>query len=205
MANFFIDRPVFAWVVALFILLAGLLALPQLPVAQYPNVAPPQIELTLSYPGASPQTLDESVVSLVEQELNGVNHLLYFSSSSSQGSATLTVTFQPGTDPELAKVDIQNRLKVVEPRLPRAVTQQGIQIEETSAGYLLFVTLTATDARLDTTALSDYLARNVVNELRRLDGVGKAQLFGAEHALRVWLDPSRLVAVGLTPADVTRA
>jgi multidrug efflux pump len=168
-------------------------------------VAPPQIELTLSYPGASPQTLDESVVSLVEQELNGVNHLLYFSSSSSQGSATLTVTFQPGTDPELAKVDIQNRLKVVEPRLPRAVTQQGIQIEETSAGYLLFVTLTATDERLDTTALSDYLARNVVNELRRLDGVGKAQLFGAEHALRVWLDPSRLVAVGLTPADVTRA
>ena len=172
MANFFIDRPGFAWEVALFILLAGLLALPQLPVAQYPNVAPPQIELTLSYPGASPQTLDESVVSLVEQELNGVNHLLYFSSSSSQGSATLTVTFQPGTDPELAKVDIQNRLKVVEPRLPRAVTQQGIQIEETSAGYLLFVTLTATDARLDTTALSDYLARNVVNELRRLDGVG---------------------------------
>ncbi|MDT3721253.1 multidrug efflux RND transporter permease subunit [Pseudomonas oryzihabitans] len=205
MANFFIDRPVFAWVVALFILLAGLLAIPQLPVAQYPNVAPPQIELTLSYPGASPQTLDESVVSLVEQELNGVKHLLYFSSSSSQGSATLTVTFQPGTDPELAKVDIQNRLKVVEPRLPRAVTQQGIQIEETSAGYLLFVTLTATDERLDTTALSDYLARNVVNELRRLDGVGKAQLFGAEHALRVWLDPSRLVAVGLTPADVTRA
>jgi len=205
MANFFIDRPVFAWVVALFILLAGLLAIPQLPVAQYPNVAPPQIELTLSYPGASPQTLDESVVSLVEQELNGVNHLLYFSSSSSQGSATLTVTFQPGTDPELAKVDIQNRLKVVEPRLPRPVTQQGIQIEETSAGFLLFVTLTATDDRLDTTALSDYLARNVVNELRRLDGVGKAQLFGAEHALRVWLDPSRLVAVGLTPADVTRA
>ncbi len=205
MANFFIDRPVFAWVVALFILLAGLLALPQLPVAQYPNVAPPQIELTLSYPGASPQTLDESVVSLVEQELNGVNHLLYFSSNSSQGSATLTVTFQPGTDPELAKVDIQNRLKVVEPRLPRAVTQQGIQIEETSAGYLLFVTLTATDERLDTTALSDYLARHVVNELRRLDGVGKAQLFGAEHALRVWLDPSRLLAVGLTPADVTRA
>ncbi|MFJ3486048.1 multidrug efflux RND transporter permease subunit [Pseudomonas sp. NPDC090202] len=205
MAQFFIGRPVLAWVIALFIVLAGLLAIPQLPVAQYPSVAPPQIELTATYPGASAQTIDESVVSLIEQELNGVNHLLYFSSSSSQGTATLTITFQPGTNPELAKVDVQNRLKVVEPRLPRAVTQQGLQIEETSAGFLMIAALSSTDGRLDSTALSDYLARNVVNELKRLDGVGKAQLFGSERAMRIWIDPQKLVAFNLTPTDVTQA
>ncbi|MEE3509572.1 efflux RND transporter permease subunit [Pseudomonas sp. 10C3] len=205
MAQFFIGRPVFAWVIALFIVLAGLLAIPNLPVAQYPSVAPPQIELTATYPGASAQTIDETVVSLIEQELNGVNHLLYFSSSSSQGSATLTITFQPGTNPELAKVDVQNRIKMVEPRLPRAVTQQGMQIEETSAGYLMIATLTSLDGRLDEIGLSDYLTRNVVNELKRLDGVGKAQLFGSERAMRIWLDPQKLVAFALTPADVNQA
>ncbi|WP_288657642.1 MULTISPECIES: efflux RND transporter permease subunit [Pseudomonas] len=205
MPDFFIRRPVFAWVVALFILLAGVLAIPNLPVAQYPNVAPPQIEITATYPGATPQTLDESVVSLIEQELNGVNHLLYFSSSSSQGMATLTVTFKPGTDPELGKVDIQNRLKTIESRLPRAVTQQGLEIEEVSAGFLMLITLTSTDGRLDETGLSDYMARNVVNELKRIEGVGKAQLFGAERAMRIWIDPQKLVAFNLTPADVSQA
>ncbi|MBC3955194.1 efflux RND transporter permease subunit [Pseudomonas triticifolii] len=205
MALFFISRPVFAWVIALFIVLAGLLAIPNLPVAQYPSVAPPQIELTATYPGASAQTIDESVVSLIEQELNGVNHLLYFSSSSSQGTATMTITFQNGTDPELAKVDVQNRLKVIEPRLPRAVSQQGLQIEETSAGFLMIGTLTSTDGRLDEIALSDYMARNVVNELKRLEGVGKAQLFGSERAMRIWIAPQKLVAYNLTPADVSQA
>jgi multidrug efflux pump len=205
MPNFFISRPIFAWVVALFILLAGVLAIPTLPVAQYPNVAPPQIELTASYPGASPQTMDEGVVSLIEQELNGVNNLLYFSSSSSQGMATLTVTFKPGTDSELAKVDIQNRLKTVESRLPRAVTQQGLQIEEVSAGFLMLITLTSIDGRSDEIALSDYMARNVVNELKRIDGVGKAQLFGAQRAMRIWVDPQKLASFNLTPADVSQA
>ncbi|GFM80182.1 multidrug efflux RND transporter permease subunit [Pseudomonas cichorii] len=205
MAQFFIDRPVFAWVIALFIVLAGLLAIPKLPVAQYPSVAPPQIELTATYPGASANTIDESVVSLIEQELNGVNHLLYFSSSSSQGTATMTITFQPGTNPELAKVDVQNRLKVIEPRLPRAVSQQGLQLEEISAGFLMIATLTSTDGRLDEIALSDYLTRNVVNELKRLNGVGKAQLFGSERAMRIWIDPQKLVAFNLTPSDVSQA
>ncbi|GFM84846.1 multidrug efflux RND transporter permease subunit [Pseudomonas cichorii] len=205
MAPFFIDRPVFAWVIALFIVLAGLLAIPKLPVAQYPSVAPPQIELTATYPGASANTIDESVVSLIEQELNGVNHLLYFSSSSSQGTATMTITFQPGTNPELAKVDVQNRLKVIEPRLPRAVSQQGLQLEEISAGFLMIATLTSTDGRLDEIALSDYLTRNVVNELKRLNGVGKAQLFGSERAMRIWIDPQKLVAFNLTPSDVSQA
>ncbi|KAF0866789.1 efflux RND transporter permease subunit [Pseudomonas sp. LD120] len=205
MPQFFIDRPVFAWVVAFFILLGGALAIPQLPVAQYPSVAPPQIEIYAVYPGASAQTLDESVVSLIEQELNGADHLLYFSSQSSLGSATITATFQPGTNPELAQVDVQNRLKAVEPRLPQAVTQQGLQVEKVSAGFLLLITLTSNDGRLDNVALSDYLARNVMNEIRRVEGVGKAQLYGAERAMRIWLDPQKLIGFNLTPADVNAA
>ncbi|KIH83803.1 efflux RND transporter permease subunit [Pseudomonas batumici] len=205
MPHFFIDRPVFAWVVALFILLAGALAIPQLPVAQYPNVAPPKVEIQTVYPGASAQTVDESVVSLIEQELNGADHLLYFESQSSLGSATITATFQPGTNPEMAQVDVQNRLKAVEPRLPAAVTQQGLKVEKVSAGFLLLATLTSSDGKYDESALSDYLARNVMNEIKRLDGVGKAQLYGAERAMRIWIDPQKLVGFNLTPADVSAA
>ncbi|WP_325917770.1 efflux RND transporter permease subunit [Pseudomonas frederiksbergensis] len=205
MPHFFIDRPVFAWVVALFILLAGILAIPQLPVAQYPVVAPPQIEIYAVYPGASAQTIDESVVSLIEEELNGADNLLYFESQSSLGSATITATFQPGTNPELAQVDVQNRLKAVESRLPQAVTQQGLQVDKVSAGFLLLITLTSSDGKLDDVALSDYLARNVMNEIKRLDGVGKAQLYGAERAMRIWIDPRKLVGFNLTPADVNAA
>ena len=205
MPQFFIDRPVFAWVVALFILLAGALAIPQLPVAQYPDVAPPQIEIYAVYPGASAQTVDESVVSLIEEELNGADHLLYFESQSSLGSATIKATFQPGTNPELAQVDVQNRLKVVEARLPQAVNQQGLQVEKVSSGFLLLITLTSSDGKLDDVALSDYLARNVMNEIKRLDGVGKAQLYGAERAMRIWIDPQKLIAFNLTPADVNSA
>ncbi len=170
MPQFFIDRPVFAWVVALFILLAGALAIPQLPVAQYPNVAPPQVEIYAVYPGASAATMDESVVSLIEQELNGTDGLLYFESQSSLGSASITATFKPGTDPEMAQVDVQNRLKAVESRLPQAVIQQGLQVEKISSGFLMLVTLTAdSSSALDEVALSDYLARNVMNEVKRID------------------------------------
>ncbi|MGH8464727.1 MAG: efflux RND transporter permease subunit, partial [Pseudomonas sp.] len=205
MPQFFIDRPVFAWVVALFILLAGALAIPQLPVAQYPDVAPPQVEIYAVYPGASAQTIDESVVSLIEEELNGADNLLYFSSQSSLGSATITATFEPGTNPDLAQVDVQNRLKVVESRLPRPVTQQGLQVEKVSTGFLLLVTLTAEDGNLDEVTLSDFLARNVMNEIRRLKGVGKAQLYGSERAMRIWLDPQKLIGYNLTPDDVNAA
>jgi multidrug efflux pump len=205
MPQFFIDRPIFAWVVALFILLAGALAIPQLPVAQYPNVAPPQVEIYAVYPGASAATIDESVVSLIEQELNGADNLLYFSSQSSLGSATITATFEPGTHPDLAQVDVQNRLKVVESRLPRAVTQQGLQVEKVSSGFLLLVTLTSSDGSLDESALGDFLARSVVNEVRRIKGVGKLQMHGSERAMRVWIDTRKLVGLNLTPDDVTQA
>ncbi|MFK3776099.1 multidrug efflux RND transporter permease subunit [Pseudomonas sp. NPDC089406] len=205
MPQFFIERPVFAWVVALFILLLGGLAIPQLPVAQYPDVAPPQVEIYAVYPGASAATLDESVVSIIEQELNGADNLLYFESQSSLGSATITASFQPGTNPDLAQVDVQNRLKVVESRLPRAVTQQGLQVEKVSTGFLLLATLTSEDGRLDEIALSDILARNVMNEIRRVKGVGKAQLYGSERAMRIWIDPAKLVGFNLTPNDVAVA
>ena len=205
MPQFFIDRPVFAWVVALFILLAGALAIPQLPVAQYPNVAPPQVEIYAVYPGASAATMDESVVSLIEQELNGADNLLYFESQSSLGSATITATFAPGTNPDLAQVDVQNRLKVVESRLPRPVTQQGLQVEKVSTGFLLLATLTSEDGKLDETALSDILARNVMDEIRRHKGVGKAQLYGSERAMRIWIDPRKLIGFNLTPNDVAEA
>ncbi len=145
------------------------------------------------------------MVSLIEEELNGADNLLYFESQSSLGSATITATFQPGTNPELAQVDVQNRLKAVESRLPQAVTQQGLQVDKVSAGFLLLITLTSSDGKLDDVALSDYLARNVMNEIKRLDGVGKAQLYGAERAMRIWIDPQKLVGFNLTPADVNAA
>jgi multidrug efflux pump len=205
MPQFFIDRPIFAWVVALFILLAGALAIPQLPVAKYPNVAPPKVEVYAVYPGASAQTLDESVVSLIEQELNGTDGLMYFESQSSLGSASITATFKPGIDPEMAQVDVQNRLKAVESRLPQAVMQQGLQVEKVSSGFLMLVTLTAHNSPLDEVALSDYLARNVMNEIKRIEGVGKAQLYGAERAMRIWIDPQKLIGFHMTPADVNQA
>jgi multidrug efflux pump len=167
MAKFFIDRPVFAWVIALFILLAGVLSIPNLPVSQYPQIAPPSIVVTSIYPGASAQTVDESVTSLIEQEMNGVENLLYIESQSqSDGQSQVTVTFKTGTNPELAAVDVQNRLKRVEARLPQAVVQQGVTVSRTRSNLLLFANLISTDGTHSPIALGDYLARNVINELK---------------------------------------
>jgi multidrug efflux pump len=193
MAKFFIDRPVFAWVIALFIMLAGLLSMRTLPISQYPTIAPPQIVITATYPGASAATLDESVTSLIEQELNGAEGLQYIESQSqSNGQTQVTATFLPGTNPDLAAVDVQNRMKRVEPRLPESVKQQGVQVTKSRANFLLFTTLASTDGRLDPIALGDYLSRNVLNEIRRVPGVGQAQLFGTERAMRIWIDPAKL-------------
>ena len=206
MAKFFIDRPVFAWVIALFILLAGALSITRLPIAQYPTIAPPSIVVTANYPGASAKTLDDSVTSLIEQEINGADGLQYMESQSeANGQTQITVTFQPGTDADLAAVDVQNRLKRVEARLPQAVMQQGVQVTKARSNFLLFITLSSTDGRLDPVALGDYLSRNVLNEVKRVPGVGQAQLFGTERAMRVWVDPAKLVGVKLTPADVATA
>ncbi|WP_044875344.1 efflux RND transporter permease subunit [Pseudomonas sp. LFM046] len=208
MSKFFITRPNFAWVVALFISLAGLLVIPLLPVAQYPNVAPPQITISATYPGASAKVLVDSVTSVIEESLNGAKDLLYFeSTNNSNGIAEIVVTFQPGTDPQLAQVDVQNRLKKAEARMPQPVLSQGIQVEQTSAGFLLIYALSYKEGseHADTTALGDFAARNINNELRRVPGVGKLQFFSSEAAMRVWIDPQKLVGYGLSIDDVSNA
>ncbi|WP_248920370.1 efflux RND transporter permease subunit [Pseudomonas entomophila] len=207
MSKFFINRPNFAWVMALFISLAGLLVIPALPVAQYPSVAPPQISITASYPGASAKVLVESVTSIIEESLNGAKGLLYYeSTNNSNGVAEVLVTFEPGTEPDMAQVDVQNRLKKAEARMPQAVLTQGLKVEQASSGFLLIYALTSTASDSgDTTALADYAVRNINNELLRVPGVGKLQFFSSEAAMRVWVDPQKLVGYGLSIDDINTA
>ena len=206
MAQFFIDRPIFAWVIALFVMVLGAVSITQLPVSQYPPVAPPAIVISATYPGASAQTLEDSVLSIVEREMNGSPGLIYMESvAQANGSGTLTLTFEPGTNADLAQVDVQNRLSRAAPRLPSAVTQQGVRVEKSRSNFLLFTILSSSDPAWDPVALGDYGSRNVLPELQRVPGVGQAQLFGTERAMRVWLDPARLQGYGLSAADVTAA
>jgi multidrug efflux pump len=206
MARFFIDRPIFAWVIALFILVLGGVAITQLPISQYPRVAPPSIVVTAAYPGASAQTLEDSVLSVIEREMNGSPGLIYMESvSQANGTGTLTLSFESGTNPELAQVDVQNRLSRATPRLPQAVTQQGVRVDKANANFLLFVILSSDRPEFDPIALGDFASRNVVPEIQRIPGVGQAQLFGTERAMRIWLDPAKLVGFGLSSADVNAA
>jgi multidrug efflux pump len=206
MAQFFIDRPIFAWVIALFILLLGGVAIKQLPIAQYPSVAPPSIVLTATYPGASAQTLEDSVISVIEQEMNGSPGLIYIESvSQANGVGSITLTFESGTDANLAQVDVQNRLSRAAPRLPAAVTQQGVRVDKARANFLLFTILSSDNPALDPVALGDYASRTVLPELQRIPGVGQAQLFGTERSMRIWIDPAKLVGFNLAPTDVNAA
>ncbi|MBE2292989.1 MAG: efflux RND transporter permease subunit, partial [Xanthomonadaceae bacterium] len=206
MPHFFINRPVFAWVIALFIILLGLIAIPRLPIARFPSVAPPSVTIYATYPGATPQAMNDSVLSVIERELSSVKHLLYYESSSdTSGSAEITAIFKPGTDPEMAQVDVQNRLKAVEARLPQVVRQNGLGVESAASNFLMVVGLKSVDGRYDGTELSDYMARNVTEELRRIDGVGRVQLFGAEQALRIWVDPAKLNAFGVSMGEINAA
>ena len=206
MARFFIDRPIFAWVVAIFIMLAGLLAIPKLPIAQYPNVAPPQISVSTSYPGASPEDIYQSVTRPIEEELNGVPGLIYFESTSeSSGRISINVTFEPGTNIGEAQVEVQNRIARVEPRLPRSVTQQGLRVEQAGTSFLMMVALTSVDGNTDAIGLGDYLSRNVLGELRRVPGVGSAQLFATQRSMRIWMDPDKMLGLSLTSNDVISA
>ena len=205
-SKFFIDRPIFAWVIALFIVVLGTAAITKLPVSQYPTVAPPSIVITTAYPGASAQVLESSVLAVIEQELNGAPNLIYMESSAdANGGGQITVTFEPGTDVAIAQIEVQNRLSRATPRLPSAVTQQGVRVDKARSNFLLFVMLTSKNPAYDPVALGDYAARNIQPELLRVPGVGQAQLFGTERAMRVWIDPGKLVGLGLTPADVTSA
>ena len=204
MPRFFIDRPVFAWVIAIAIVLVGVIAIPRMAIERYPTVAPPTISITATYPGATPQTMNDSVVSLIEREISSVKRLLYFESSTdTSGTATITATFEPGTDPELAQVDVQNRLRTAEPRLPQVVRQTGVFVEAASSNFLALVNIQSD--RLDAEALGDYAARYVVEELKRIPGVGRVQQFGSERAMRIWIDPAKLASFNLSMSDVTAA
>lgn len=206
MPQFFIDRPIFAWVVAIFIMLGGVIAIPLLPIAQYPNVAPPQVSVNAIYAGAAPEDIYQSVTRPIEEELNGVAGLLYFESTSdSSGMVSITATFAPGTDSSQASIDVQNAVRRVEPRLPQVVKQVGIRVEEAGSGFLMMVALTSTDGSLDVVGLGDYLNRNVLSEIRRIDGVGRAQLFATPRAMRIWIDPDKMVGLNLTSDDITNA
>lgn len=205
-SQFFIKRPIFAWVIAIFIILFGVLSIPKLPISRFPSVAPPSISIYATYPGATPETLNDSVVTLIERELSGVKNLLYYSATSdATGQATITATFKPGTDPELAQVDVQNRIKSVEPRLPQPVRQQGLMVEAASSGFLMMVGISSPNDQFKEIDLSDYLVRNVVEELKRVEGVGRIQSFGSEKAMRIWIDPNKLVSYQLSIKDVTTA
>ncbi|WP_421481016.1 multidrug efflux RND transporter permease subunit, partial [Agrobacterium rosae] len=206
MAQLFIRRPILAWVFALFISIAGIIALPFLPIAQYPKVAPPQLTISTTYPGASPQDIYQGVTRLIEDELNGVEGLMYFESTSdTSGQVSINATFEAGTNINQASVDVQNAIRRVEARLPSAVAAQGVTVEEAASGFLMFITLTSTDGTMDEVALGDYLNRNVLGELRRIEGVGRAQLFSSQRAMRVWIDADKLVGLNLTAGDINSA
>jgi multidrug efflux pump len=206
MARFFIDRPVFAWVISLLIMLLGGLAITQLPVAQYPNIAPPSISVLAYYAGASAEVLQDSVTSVIEQQLNGIDNLQYVSSSSdSSGASTITLFFRPGTDPDVAQVQVQNKVQLATPSLPAVVQLSGITVAKTARNFLLIVALSSPDGSLDEQALGNYIAANVLDPIRRLPGVGEALEFGTQYAMRIWLDPDRLTSFNLTAGDVVSA
>jgi multidrug efflux pump len=206
MPNFFIDRPIFAWVLALVVMLAGGLSILQLPVNQYPSIAPPAVGISVRYPGASAQTVQDTVVQVIEQQLNGIDGLRYMSSdSNSDGSMSINVTFEQGTDPDIAQVQVQNKLQLATPLLPQEVQQQGIRVTKSTVNFLMVVGLVSEDGSYDKSDLADYVVSNIQDPLSRTRGVGDFQVFGSQYAMRIWLDPAKLNNFQLTPMDVSAA
>ncbi|WP_417274596.1 efflux RND transporter permease subunit [Celeribacter halophilus] len=206
MARFFIDRPVFAWVISIMIMGIGLLSIFTLPVAQYPQIAPPSVSISANYPGASADTVANTVTQIIEQQMTGLDGMRYMSSSStSSGSASITLTFETGTDPDIAQVQVQNKLAQATALLPEAVQRQGVTVEKSSAGFLMVIGVISEDGSMDQADLADYLNSNLVDAFSRVEGVGGTQVFGAKYAMRVWLDPSKLAAFDMTPSDVVNA
>ncbi|SNY62106.1 multidrug efflux RND transporter permease subunit AcrB [Pantoea sp. GL120224-02] len=206
MAKFFIDRPIFAWVLAIIIMLAGTLAIISLPIEQYPNVAPPAVEIQATYPGADAKTLQDSVTQVIEQNMNGIDGLMYMASSSdSSGTLTLTLTFQSGTNADIAQVQVQNKLQLAMPLLPQEVQQQGIQVKKSSSSFLMVAGFVSDDGSMTQNDISDYVASNIKDPISRTPGVGDTQVFGAQYAMRIWLDPHKLNNYQLTPVDVISA
>ncbi|STW71484.1 RND efflux system [Klebsiella michiganensis] len=189
MSKFFIHRPVFAWVLAIIMMIAGGLAIMQLPIAQYPTIAPPAVAISATYPGADAQTVQDTVTQVIEQNMNGIDNLMYMSSTSdSAGGVTITLTFKSGTDPDIAQVQVQNKLQLATPLLPQEVQQQGISVEKSSSSFLMVAGFISDNTSTTQDDISDYVASNVKDTISRLNGVGDVQLFGAQYAMRVWLD-----------------
>ena len=206
MSRYFIDKPIFAWVLAIIVMLAGILAVKSLPIAQYPSIAPPAISITANYPGASAQTLEDSVTQVIEQKMKGLDGLLYMSSTSeSSGSATLTLTFNADTDPDIAQVQVQNKLATATPLLPEEVQRQGVVVAKAARNFLLVLGFVSKDGSMTNIDIGDYVASNVQDIVSRVDGVGEAQLFGSQYAMRIWLDPAKLQNFKLTPNDIGAA
>ncbi|MCQ8241093.1 efflux RND transporter permease subunit [Rhizosaccharibacter radicis] len=206
MVRFFIDRPIFAWVIAIVMMLGGVLSIRSLPIAQYPSIAPPAVSISVTYPGASAETVQSTVVQVIEQQLSGLDHLLYFSSESDKdGSITITLSFAQGTDPDISQVQVQNKLQLAQPRLPQAVQQQGIRVAKATKNFLMVAGFVSTDGSMNSFDLANYVASNIQDPISRTNGVGDYQLFGSEYAMRIWLDPAKLVNFGLTVGDVSSA
>src|SRR5690554_218557 len=206
MARFFIDRPIFAWVIAIVIMLAGGLAITGLPVSMYPTVAPPAVEIRATYPGASAQVVSDSVTQVIEQNMTGLDGLMYFSSqSSSNGIATVSLTFETGTDPDIAQVQVQNQLQLAMPLLPQEVQRQGVNVAKSTSGFLQVVGFVSEDGSMDRVDLADYVTANVVDPISRVEGVGNIQVFGGKYAMRIWLDPNKLHTYQLSIPEVVSA
>lgn len=203
MARFFIDRPIFAWVISIFIMLAGVLAIINLPVAQYPAIAPPAISISAIYPGASAQTIEDSVTQIIEQKMKGIDNLIYISSSSeSTGAATVTLTFDAGTDPDIAQIQVQNKLQLATPLLPESVQRQGLRVAKAVKNFLMVVVFVSTDGSMSAIDLGDYVSNNIEDQISRVEGVGDVLLFESKYAMRIWLDPNKLRKYELTPSDI---
>ncbi|MFO7304258.1 MAG: efflux RND transporter permease subunit [Gammaproteobacteria bacterium] len=206
MARFFIDRPVFAWVIAIIIMIAGALSITTLPISRYPTIAPPSVNINAFYPGASAKTVEDSVTQIIEQNMTGLDGLLYMTSTSdSNGGVTITLTFESGVDPDIAQVQVQNKLQRAMPLLPQIVQQQGVNVTKASAGFLMVVGFVSENDSMDRTDISDFISANIVDPLSRLPGVGDVQVFGAPYAMRIWLDPDKLNTYQLTPNDIVTA
>jgi multidrug efflux pump len=206
MARFFIDRPIFAWVIAIVIMLAGALSIMRLPISQYPEIAPPSVQITSKYPGASAKTIEDSVTQIIEQNMSGLDKLLYMNSqSSSSGSVTITLTFEAGADPDIAQVQVQNKLQQALSLLPQEVQQEGVQVTKSNSTFLMIVGLTSEDGSMNKNDLSDFMVSTLRDPLSRTAGVGSIRIFGSQYAMRIWLDPHKLNSYQLTPVDVKAA
>ena len=206
MSRYSIDRPIFAYVIAIILMLAGILAIRQLPIAQFPAIAPPAVSITATYPGADAQTLENTTTQIIEQQLKGIDHLRYFSSSSSSfGQVVITLTFEQGTDPDIAQVQVQNKLQAATPLLPQEVQQQGILVAKATQNFLMFVGLYSDNGKHNGDDLSDYVVSKLQDPLSRTNGVGDTQVFGSQYAMRIWVDPLKLNNFALTMDDIRAA